>query len=221
MSAPMLARPPRGRVLCLAPHADDELLGAGGTLCLHAEQGDPVAVVVSFDGRLGLPPGADPALRRREALAGGAHLGLVDYTFLDHPEGHEPTAAELEQAAAGLAALLVERRPDIVYAPWPGEEHVDHRAAARVAVLALAASGFRGAAFGYEVWTPLTPEHVVDVSAVFARKLAALREHASQLAHTDLVRIAREHGQRRGAPGYGEAFARLAFDLREVGAGAP
>jgi LmbE family N-acetylglucosaminyl deacetylase len=105
-----------------------------------------------------------------------------------------------------------ERRPEIVYAPWPGEEHRDHAVASRAAALALARAGFRGAAWGYEVWTPLAAERIVDVSAVFVRKLAALREHKSQLAHTDLLRIAsdRATSRGRGVRSHGEAFARLA-----------
>ena len=35
---------PRGRVLLLAPHHDDDIIGAGGTAALHAEAGDPVRV---------------------------------------------------------------------------------------------------------------------------------------------------------------------------------
>ena len=210
----MITSLPRGRVLCFAPHPDDEVLGAGGTLCLHAAAGDPVTVAVAFDGRLGLASGADPAVRKREALAGGAHLGLREYEFLDYPEGHEPTAAELEQAVARLARVLRERSPEVVYAPWPGEEHRDHRVVARAAALALAWVGFSGTALAYEVWTPLVAERVVDVSPVFEKKLAALREHASQLAHTDLVRIAHERASERGqllprGARHGEAFARL------------
>ena len=38
-----LSEPPAaGRVLVVAPHPDDETLGVGGTLALHADRGDPV-----------------------------------------------------------------------------------------------------------------------------------------------------------------------------------
>jgi LmbE family N-acetylglucosaminyl deacetylase len=207
-----LRAPPRARALCLAPHADDEVLGCGGTLALHRAQGDDVRVVIAFDGRLGLPHGAGPELRCAEAQRGGAILDLSDYVFLGYPEGHEPSSADLEQAAERLRAIVADFGPDVVYAPWVGEEHLDHSSLARAACLAL--EGFAGEAWGYEVWTPLVPERVIDVTPVWERKLASLAEHASQLAHGDLEARMRGLATLRGVHlhdggRYGEAFQPL------------
>ena len=187
-----LERPERGRVLLVVPHADDDVLGAGGTCALHAAQGDPVKVLVVYDGLAGDPEARyDPdELRRRrraEARAGGRHLGLSDYEFWEYPEGHVPAAEELRAAAARLAALVRAFAPDIVYAPWVGEQHVDHHVLGRAVRLALAQVRFHGQAWGFEVWSPLVPTRVVDITPVFARKVAALREHASQRAYHDIL----------------------------------
>ena len=217
-----LRAPPRGRALCLAPHADDEVIGCGGTLALHRAQGDEVRVVIAFDGRLGLPAGADPELRCAEARRGGAILGLSDYVFLGYPEGHEPSTPELERAAERLRALVDAFEPEVVYAPWIGEQHLDHSTLARAARLAL--QGFEGQAWGYEVWTPLVPERVVDVSPVWERKLSSLAEHGRQLAHSDLGARMRGMAALRGVhlpvgARYGEAFHPLgAQDDREEAA---
>lgn len=183
--------PPHGRVLLLAPHADDDVLGAGGTCALHAAQGDFLQVVVVYDGLAGDPerrfePAELAERRRREARAGGAHLGLTRYEFLGHPEGHLPSPAELLAGAHSLAERVRLHAIDTVYAPWVGEHHLDHHVLARATRLALALAGFRGAAWGYEVWTPLVPTWIVDVSTVQARKLAALAEHRTQLAYHDI-----------------------------------
>jgi LmbE family N-acetylglucosaminyl deacetylase len=217
-----LGAPPRGRVLCLAPHPDDEVIGCGGTLALHRVQGDEVRVVVAFDGRLGLDPGDDPALRCREARRAGAVLGLDDYVFLGHPEGHEPSTEELEAGARELAGLVGAWQPQLVYAPWLGEQHLDHRTLARAARLAL--EGFEGQVWTYEVWTPLVPRRVVDVSGVWDRKLDSLREHESQLARTDLAARVRGMGALRSVhlpsgSRYGEAFSSFdAGSAREAAA---
>jgi LmbE family N-acetylglucosaminyl deacetylase len=214
-----LERPERGRVLLLAPHPDDDVIGAGGTCALHVEQGDSVHVIVAYDGTEGDPdghhdPGEVRALREREARAGGAHLGFTEYEFLGYPEGHLPGPDELRAAAHALAGRVRALAPEIVYCPWIGEHHVDHHVLARATRLALALTGFRGAAWGYEVWTPLVPTRIVDVSAVMPRKLAAIREHASQLAYLDIptkgLAIAAQRAMYLGPQAqHGEAFAPL------------
>jgi len=184
------ARLAAGPVLVFAPHADDDVIGCGGCAALHVEQGDPVRVVVVYDGLAGDPdrrhePEAYRARRQREAVAGGAHLGLADYAFWDYPEGHEPDRETFSAAAVRVAALVRETRPRSVYAPWVGEHHLDHHVLARVVRAGLALAGFDGEAWGYEVWTPLVATRVVDVSRVLARKQAALAEHRSQLEATE------------------------------------
>lgn len=184
-------RPPRGRVLLLAPHADDDVIGCGGTVCKHVEQGDPVRVLIAYDGLRGDPdrrfePGEYLEMRRREARQAGKQLGFEDYVFLDYPEGHEPGPQLLKAAALRLVEEVRGFAPDFVYAPWIGDCHVDHHVLARVARLALALVGFEGEAWGYEVWTPLVPTRIVDITDVYERKARAVNEHASQLEYRDL-----------------------------------
>ncbi len=205
-----LARPPCGRVLVFAPHADDEIFGCGGTLALHAEQADPVRVIVAFDGKL--------PLRRAEALAASAHLGKFDYVFWDEQGGHVPETGELERGARSVLEEIEAYRPSLVYAPWVGEHHVDHHVLARVveSALTLAPDSIEG--WAYEVWSPLVPRRIVDVSAVARRKARALAAHASQTAHTPLVRAALGLAAQRAlylpkGARYGEAFARIDHPL--------
>ena len=192
---------PRGRVLVIAPHADDEVLGCGGALARHIARGDEVEVVVLTDGARGTADGSiDIELvsqRREEAIAGLAILGVSSYEFWELPEGHVPDADVLGALTLRLAMRIASTRPDLVYAPWIGEEHADHFQAARLARLGLALSAYEGLALGYEVWTPLEPRWLVDISDVWDCKRAAVSEHRSQLAHTDLYGLARANASRR------------------------
>ena len=222
------------RVLALAPHPDDEVLGCGGALALAAARGEDARVLVVFDGALGDPLGRFEratyvARRRAEALAAGAALGLAPgaYRFWALPEGHAPADAELLAGARRLAALVDELRPDVVYAPWIGEGRRDHATVARAARLALELAAFTGQAWGYEVATPLTPARTLDVGAVWERKLAALRAHETQLAYRDLVGAATRSAAPRarglaGGSGRAEAFVPLGrpdeADARLLGA---
>jgi len=218
-----LRAPAQGAVLVFAPHPDDDLLGAGLTLRLHRLQGDPVHMVIVYDGASGgsKGPPQDPAKRaalaaqrRKEALLGGAHFDLRSYEFWDYPEGHLPGPQDLVAAARRVAQCVRRVQPHTVYAPWVGEYHTDHHALARAVRLGLRAAGFAKDAWGYEVWSPLQPTHIVDVTDGYERKAAALAEHASQIEGTDLVHMVRGLNAHRSlylpkGARYGEAFAPL------------
>ncbi|MDP6954873.1 MAG: PIG-L deacetylase family protein [Planctomycetota bacterium] len=179
--------PPPGTVLAFAPHGDDEILGCGGALWMHAERGDAVHVVVIFDGalghRLGAKASADAtlvALRRAETRAAGRSLGPLSYEFLGLPEGHHPPRQILARGAGRLAERLRALDPATVYAPWRRDGHRDHRTTSRGVRLALEAVNFRGEAHGYAVWTPLPAETRLDISAAMDARRAALDKHRSQ-----------------------------------------
>jgi len=201
------------RILVVAPHPDDEVVGCGGTLALAAARGAVVHVVVVFDGALGDPEGRfEPSdyteRRRREAERAGAHLGIERYTFLGLPEGHLATDAELDEGAARLAQLVAEIEPDVILAPWAEDDHVDHRTVARAVERLVQQHAFTGEVWGFEVWSHLAPEHLVDVSSVWTEKVAAMQAHESQLAYADLEGQMTALASRWGT-GLHEGFARL------------
>ncbi len=187
-----LSAPDPGPVVYFAPHPDDDMIGAGGTLALHREQGDRVHVVIAYDGAKGqmgderIPDQDYVALREAEARRGGGHLGLLEYRFLRYPEGHLPDPVTAEAAVLGLTDLILELAPHTIYAPWIGEHQIDHHVLAQAVARAARAAKFQGSAWGYDVWTPLVPTRVVDVTRVWTRVLSGLREHASQTGFTDL-----------------------------------
>ncbi|MBN2492117.1 MAG: PIG-L family deacetylase [Planctomycetes bacterium] len=188
---PLLPRvvlsPPAGRTLVLAPHPDDETFGMGGTVRLHVEQGDRVDVVFLTDGGFGDPDGvfADrdyPALRRAEAQAAAAVLGVSETVFYGYPDRYPAISEEaLDDLAGRLAAEIRARNPTNLYFPWPGECHPDHWAAARATLRALAQLSVELRVLGYEVWSALVPDFIVDVTGTRALKIEAGRCYASQL----------------------------------------
>jgi LmbE family N-acetylglucosaminyl deacetylase len=178
---------PRGRVLVLAPHPDDETFGCGGTLALHRDEGDPVRVLVLTDGAAGDPAGHYPAaeyvgIRQAEARRACGLLGIADLDFWRLADGKLADVADLP---ARLAEAIGPYRADILYYPSSLELHPDHWAAG-LAVEALHASGqLPCAAYGYEIWSALQPTHLVDVTRALARKEAAMAEYVSQLRYHD------------------------------------
>jgi LmbE family N-acetylglucosaminyl deacetylase len=116
-----------GPVLVIAPHPDDEVLGAGGTMARLAAEGREVHVCIVTSGE---PPRYDTAQTERvRAEAARAHerLGVTETHWLGFPAAglSETPHADLN---AGIAQLVQALAPDLVLVPHPGDMHLDHQA---------------------------------------------------------------------------------------------
>lgn len=180
-------------VLVIAPHPDDESIGCGGSICLHADRGDRTVAVFLTSGELGskdMP--REEAWRMREAEAGKAAkvLGLAETIFLRQPDW--VLGDHTDRTAQMLAPILEREKPELLYCPHPKEWHPDHQAASLILRIALGLTPTTPAVIrGYEVWTPLSVhDDVEDITAVMKRKLSAIRAHRSQVqqfAYPDAV----------------------------------
>ncbi len=182
-----------GRTLVIAPHPDDEVLGAGGTIARLSQAGNEVYVAVVTEGK----PPAFPAelVARVQAEAAKAHgmLGVKETFWLGQPAAalSETPHSSLNAALQGIMARL---RPKTVLVPFIGDMHIDHQL---IFTSTLVASrphheGFPEQILAYETlsetnWNApyLTPSFVpnvfVDISAQLEVKLAAMEIFASQL----------------------------------------
>lgn len=127
------------RYLFLGPHPDDIEIGAGATIQKLTEQGKTVTFLICTDGRFGdgasggVEGDALAALRERESIASAARLGVRDVRFLRLGDGGGYTTDELER---GIARVIAEVQPDLVFAPDPdtrSECHADHIAVGQAA----------------------------------------------------------------------------------------
>lgn len=187
------APPHRGRVLVFSPHPDDESIGPGATLVKHVALGDRVETVFVTSGINGDPERRhDPAqyveLRRREAEAAAAVLGVSRCEFWGYPDSMVVTAGDLAAITGRMAQTLAELRPDVIYAPHRGEQHSDHHFVALAAIEARRQALPRSRLLLYEVWSPLDADWAVDVADVYPRKLEAIRCYRSQLERNDIPR---------------------------------
>ena len=187
----VLMAPPKGSVLVLAPHPDDECLGCGGAIALHRRQGDRVKIVFATDGAAGAALGLYAALdyrelRREEARRAAAVLGVHELVFWDYSDSG---LAEAEGLAERLEALLHADRPDIMYRPSTLEIHPDHWALAVGIETAL--RHYRPAIldFHYEIWATVQPTHALDITSVWEVKRKAVEQHESQLRYNDYLHM--------------------------------
>ena len=121
------------RFLFVGPHPDDIEIGAGATAAKLAAMGKEICFLVCLDGRFGdgnAPEGirgeALVALRKQEAMASAAMLGVTDVRFLELSDGGFYEQTELVQK---LARVVGDFQPDVILAPDPcvtSECHADH-----------------------------------------------------------------------------------------------
>jgi N-acetylglucosamine malate deacetylase 1 len=185
-------QPSNERVVVLAPHMDDEVIGCGGALARHVACGAEITIVFLTDGRRGgkaLQPGSADivATRKREARLALEELGIANMLYLDGEDGRLAAGAGLDKS---LRAALQDARPDIVYLPFFLEEHPDHRAASALLAAAVKGSELSFRCHAYEVWTPLFPNCLVRIDATIDAKRRALAHYQSQLAEADYLHTA-------------------------------
>ena len=175
-------------ILAIAAHRDDVELTCGGTLIKAAARGQRTAIVDLTQGEMGTRGSAE--LRAQEASRAAEVLGVAARENLGLPDAGIENTPETRRL---VASLIRKFRPRVVIAPAPRGRHPDHRVSAELV---------RDASFlaGLAKLDASTPPHrpkkvihcmtyrqdfekptfVVDISAEFEQKMAAVRCYGSQ-----------------------------------------
>jgi bacillithiol biosynthesis deacetylase BshB1 len=175
-------------LLVFGPHPDDIEIGLGGAIAKHVALGHRVGLCDLTRGELGT--NGTPDERLTEAEAARAVLGARWRENLGLPDG------DIGGDPSHLRAIVeVIRRatPRTIAVPDGGDRHPDHVAASRLLTRAAFLSGLPRYTAAGEKWRAdwllhyfindsTRPSFVVDVSAHYATKRAALACHRSQFA---------------------------------------
>ena len=195
-------------VLAIGAHPDDVELGCGATLALMVSQERRVGILNLTSGEMGTR--GTPEERRQEAERAGRALGAAAVLFLDCGDGGLRTSdAEVD----AVIAVLRQHRPELVFGPTPRDRHPDHERAHRLVHEACFYSGLRrrgdgephrpAAVYSYMQHDPFDPSFIVDVTATWEVKMAAMDEYRSQLHQAGEQRD--EPGTKVSSPAFREA----------------
>jgi LmbE family N-acetylglucosaminyl deacetylase len=183
----------RLRVVVFAAHPDDEVLGMGGTIAVHAAvRDDAVRIVCVTDGSSTQYPGdtAKREQKQEEARLAAAELGVTDYVHLDLPDMRLDTLAHVDINNV-VEEHVRDLEPQVVYTPQP-DVNRDHRELFdSVAVATRPTPGrsvrrlFTYAPMSSSEWTPaavdwFVPNWFVDVTETIDRKLAAFAHYETE-----------------------------------------
>lgn len=174
--------------LFFGAHPDDIELTCGGLAALLARHGHAVGLVDLTRGELGTR--GDVALRAREAEEAARALGVASRECLGLPDGGLNRHDRAQVAA--VVECLRRHRPSLVVAPHPDDAHPDHGEAAQLVTRACYLAGLAKYPAAGGRWRPQRLLYalyrgdrpatlVVDVTAVWDARVAAVRAHASQL----------------------------------------
>jgi LmbE family N-acetylglucosaminyl deacetylase len=191
-----------GPLLVVAPHPDDESLGAAGLIALMQRAGQEIRVVVVSDG------GASHPNSRRFSRAGLAEQRAAEARQALGLLGVEPARLDLWRVADGdvpgeghphfdrlvtrAAVMLAEIRPRTLVLPWRADPHADHIATSVIWRTALGRWGGQTRLLEYPIWFDLQPDLVprpsadafrvlrLDIWPVLAAKRRAIEAHQSQ-----------------------------------------
>ena len=175
-------------LLVFGPHPDDLEIGLGGSIAKHVSLGHRVGLCDLTRGELGT--NGTPEERIAEAEAARKVLGAEWRENLGLPDGD---IGGDRSHLRTIVELIRQARPKTIAVPYERDRHPDHVAASRLLTKAAFQAGLARYAAAGEKWRAdwllyyfindsTRPSFVVDVSAQYATKRAALAAHRSQFA---------------------------------------
>lgn len=174
------------RVLVIAAHPDDEVLGCGGTVAVHAGAGHSVTAVIACERE---PLRSGPHAVSQPTLRAAATLGIADIRGLGFPDQKLDTVP-LTEIISPLEQIVREVQPRIVYCQFGGDANRDHELLFRALLVATrpieqcieAVYAFDTASsteWGYP--RTFVPDTWVEITGTLEQKIAAMACYASEV----------------------------------------
>lgn len=172
-------------ILVLAPHQDDEVIGAGGAMLIASRAGARIDIVYVTDGELIVPNAQISPYEMSEIRFSEAENVCARLKARMHRLGISNLQVRLSlEHVDRLAEIISALRPEIVLAPWILDSPVKHRMVNHLLYLAYKRACLSELeVWGYQVHNPLFPNGYVDITAVAEEKYDLLRLYQSQIKY--------------------------------------
>jgi LmbE family N-acetylglucosaminyl deacetylase len=182
--------PPDLRTVIIAPHPDDETLGAGGLIGRLCKRDMEVRVIAVTDGENAYPNEVNLGPIRRHEQAEALEVLGVNPSHIVRLALPDREVSRHESRLIELLIPLADEKCHIL-APWTGDFHPDHEACGRAAQQVAQRTRANLSFYFFWTWHRGTLEILsslklrafpLDVTAI-NRKAEALQKHRSQLIH--------------------------------------
>ena len=182
------------KVLVIAPHPDDEIIGVGGTIANRTKKGDEVYVCIVTKGTTPIFNPEFIEQGRKECREADKKLGVKETIFLDFPAVMLETIPRYKFNAK-IAEVIEKINPDEVYIPHRGDMQLDHQMVVDAAMVAVRPRGnnYPKRIYAYETlsetgWNipnvnnEFIPTFYEDITETIDLKIEAMKIFESQLA---------------------------------------
>lgn len=183
------------RIMVVAAHPDDEVLGCGGTIARHVDKGDQVHIVFMADGVTSRQALTEHDLSKRNKAAHESCkiLGTHSPKFLGFPDNKMDTVALLDVVQA-LEKEIDKIQPSVIYTHHAEDLNVDHRITHQAVLTAgrPQPESYINEIYSFEVlssteWVSPSAKNIfipncfVDISKVIERKIKALNAYVDEM----------------------------------------
>lgn len=181
------------KVLIIAPHPDDEVLGCGGLIAKYLTEGNEVYVGIVTKEAEPLYTEEDDQANKQASRNAHRVLGVTGTFFLDLPAAMLESVPRYELNSA-IGKLIADIRPEEVYIPHRGDMHLDHKMIVDACMVAVRPRFDYSVKriYAYETlseteWdipnttNAFIPNVYVDITKYIDRKIAAMEEYKTQI----------------------------------------
>lgn len=211
------------KILVVAAHPDDEVLGCGGTIARYARDGHDVFVAILGEGETSRRSAGEQVDEQKlEALGANAKaaakaLGVSELITTHLPDNRFDSIPLLEVVKV-VESLIDRLRPEVIFTHWAGDLNIDHVITHRAVMTAT--RGMTGGSvrelYAFEVpssseWAfgqfegAFNPNVFLDISATLQHKLDAMNCYKSESrsfphprSHEALTALAQYRGSASG-----------------------
>ncbi len=113
-------------ILVVAAHPDDEVLGAGGAILKHVQNGDQVKILILGDGETSRETSVDIKKRANQALAAGRALGAQEIILKNFPDNRFDSVPLLDMVKE-IETVINRLKPNMVFTHNQTDLNLDHR----------------------------------------------------------------------------------------------
>lgn len=212
------------KILVVAAHPDDEVLGCGGAIAKHIAGGDEVSLLVLTDGVGARAATSEQAELRQSALDDSCELLGIEQVFQFDFEDNQLDTLPLLTVVKAVESAIAQVQPQVIYTHFAGDLNVDHQITHRAVMTAARPQSHSSVTdiYCFEVlssteWqsvseTPFTPNLFIDISDHIDTKMKAVDAYSEEMRdapHSRSIECIKANnlvwGQKTGV-NYAEAF---------------